>query len=168
MPPKKSEDGATELFEHELKDIYDAEKKLVRATQSMSKKVKDRELSAALLEHSEVTEVQVGRLEEVFGLMGKKPSREPCKGINGLIEEFTTFVKEEKPSPEVLNFFATGAASKVEFYEIESYKGLIKLAQQMGQDEAARLLGQNLSEEEQTADQLEVMGEKLLKELVAV
>lgn len=157
---------AEELFEHELKDIYDAEKKLVRATESMAKKVSDQELSGALKEHSQVTKGQVERLEAVFQGLGKKPRREPCKGINGLIEEFTEFVKE-KPSKDVLNFFAVGAASKVEHYEITAYKSLIKLAGRLGQKDAARLLEQNLTEEEQTAQQLEMMSDKVLSELVA-
>jgi len=158
---------ATDLFEHELKDIFDAENKLVRATKSMSKKVTDPELSSALLEHSQVTQGHVDRLEKVFTQIGKKPSREPCKGINGLIEEFTTFVKEENPSKEVLDSVAHSGASKVEQYEIESYKGLIQIALQLGESKIAGLLQQNLEEEEQAAETLESLSEKLVKQLAA-
>ena len=156
---------AKELFEHELRDIYDAEKKLVRATQSMAKKVTDKELSASLLEHSKVTENQASRLEKVFEIVGKKPRREKCKGIDGLIEEFTSFVKEENPSKEVLDVFATGAAEKVEHYEIVSYRSLIKLATQLGLNDAVSLFEQSLDEEQGAAEELEVASERLGKKM---
>ncbi len=156
---------ARELFEHELRDIYDAEKKLVRATQSMAKKVTNKELSASFREHSSVTENQVARLEKVFETLGRKPRREKCKGIDGLIEEFTSFVNEESPSPEVLDVFATGAAGKVEHYEIAAYRSLINLAGRLGLDDAVSLFEQTLQEEEETAQQLEVTAESLGKKL---
>lgn len=156
---------AKELFEHELRDLYDAEKKLVRATQSMAKKVSDKELSASILEHSRVTENQVARLEKVFEIVGKKPRREKCKGIDGLIEEFTSFVKDENPSPDVLDVFATGAGQKLEHYEIVSYRSLIKLATELGLDDAVSLFEQSLDEEQETADELETAAERLGKKL---
>jgi len=148
-------DNAQELFEHELRDMYDAEHKLVKATMTMAKKVKDPKLTKAFEEHSEVTQGQVRRLEKVFGEIGRKPRRETCDGINGLIEEFSGFVKE-KPEAEVLNFFAIGAASKVEHYEIEAYKTLISLGEKLGL-RSVGLLRENLAEEEETASKLESM-----------
>ena len=156
---------ARELFEHELRDLYDAEKKLVRATQSMAKKVSDKELSASIMEHSRVTENQAARLEKVFEIIGRKPRREKCKGIDGLIEEFTSFVKEENPSPEVLDVFATGAGQKVEQYEIVSYRSLIKLASELGLNDAVSLFEQSLDEEQETAEELEAAAERLGKKL---
>jgi ferritin-like metal-binding protein YciE len=147
-------DNARELFEHELRDMYDAEEKLVRATETMAKKVTDETLSKAFQEHHEVTKGQVKRLEAVFKGIGREPRREKCPGINGLIEEFSEFVKED-PAAEVLDFFAIGAASKVEHYEIEAYKSLIALANQLGVD--ATPLQQNLQEEQETAQKLEAM-----------
>lgn len=145
-------DNARELFEHELRDMYDAEEKLVRATETMAKKASDEQLSAAFEEHCEVTKGQVKRLEQVFESIGREPRREKCPGINGLIEEFSEFVKEE-PAPEVLDFFAIGAASKVEHYEINAYKSLIALAGKLGVDAAP--LEANLAEELETAKKLE-------------
>lgn len=153
------------LFGHELRDVYDAEMKLVRATQSMAKKVKDKELSASLLEHSKVTENQAARLEKVFEIMGRKPRRQKCKGIDGLIEEFTSFVQEEKPSPDVLNVFATVAGQKVEYYEIVSYRSLIRLATELGLNDAVSLFEQNLEEEQRAAEELEAASERLGKTL---
>ncbi len=155
-----------DLFIHELQDIYDAENKLVNALETMANKVASPELTKAFEEHRSVTENQVKRLERVFELVDRKPSREPCKGINGLIEEFSTFVKEN-PSEPVLNVFATGAALKVEHYEIVAYKSLIKLADQLGLSEAAELFEQTLKEEQETAVEIETLSEKLGQELPA-
>jgi ferritin-like metal-binding protein YciE len=150
-----------ELFEHELKDIYDAENKLSRELESMAKKVSDEQLVEGFLEHKQQTDGQIKRLDDVFGLLDKKPSRETCHGINGLIKEFKSFVDEEKPSPELLDVFATGASLKVEHYEMAAYKSLIKLARRAGLNDAVSLLEENLSEEEETARKLEALAEEL-------
>lgn len=158
-------ESGNDLFIHELQDIYDAENKLINALESMAKKVEDEQLSQSFIKHRSVTERQARRLEKVFELVDRKPSREPCKGINGLIEEFTSFVKEESPSGPVLNVFATGAALKVESYEISAYKSLITLADQLGLSEAAEIFEQNLKEEQDTAVEIEQISEKLGQEL---
>lgn len=158
-------ESGKDLFIHELKDIYDAELKLVNALEDMAKKVENPQLKQSFEEHGVVTQQQIERLEKVFPMVDRKPSREACKGINGLIAEFKEFVKEEEPSSEVLNVFATGAALKVEHYEIVSYRSLIKLADQLGLADAATIFQQNLREEEETATELETMSEKLGQEL---
>jgi ferritin-like metal-binding protein YciE len=156
---------AKELFEHELRDIYDAELKLVRATERMAKKVDDPGLKRSFQEHSQVTKGQVRRLEKVFDLVGRKPRRERCKGIDGLIEEFTTFVKEEDATPEVIDVFASVAAGKVEHYEIAAYQGLIQLAIQLGIEEGVTLLEETLAEEIETSQKLETAGRELGQKL---
>ncbi len=156
---------ARELFEHELRDIYDAENKLVNALENMANKVEDDKLSQAFSEHKEVTQKQAERLEQVFKLIDRAPRREPCHGINGLIEEFTEFVKEEDPEPAVLNVFATAAALKVEHYEIATYRSLIALVRQQGLEEAVSLFQETLAEEEDTAREVEQMGQLLGEQL---
>ncbi|HEV3473218.1 MAG TPA: DUF892 family protein [Actinomycetota bacterium] len=160
-------DTGRELFEHELRDIYDAEMKLVNALETMANKVPNPELSQSFQEHRKVTQGQAQRLEQVFKLLDRAPRREPCKGINGLIEEFSHFVQEENPADPVLNVFATGAALKVENYEISAYKSLIRLADQLGLSEAAELFVQTLREEQETATELEQMSDKLGQEVPA-
>ena len=154
-----------ELFVHELKDMYDAENKLLNALDNMADKVSDPKLTEGFEQHREQTQGQVKRLERVFELVGERPQRETCDGINGLIKEFGSFVNSEDPSDEVLNVFATSAALKVEHYELASYKSLIKLAHQAGLREVVELLEQTLNEELETARELENMaiqlGEKL-------
>lgn len=153
-------DTLQELFEHELRDMYDAENKLVRALDTMAKKVGDETLSQAFKEHRQMTQGQVKRLEKVFRFVDKKPRREPCRGINGLIEEFTKFVSQEEPSKEILNAFAIGAALKVEHYEIVAYQSLLRLAGRSGLTEAIGLLEQSLAEEQDTAQRLESMADQ--------
>lgn len=143
-----------DLFVHELRDIYDAENKLVKAVESMASKVTDPQLTSAFQDHLKVTKEQVNRLEQVFPMVGLKPTREACKGINGLIEEFTTFVKDENPANEILDTFAIGAAQKVENYEICAYESLIELAGSLGLTEAVSLFEATLSEEQEASDTL--------------
>lgn len=153
-------DTLQELFEHELRDMYDAENKLVRALDTMGKKVGDETLSRAFKEHRRITQEQSKRLEKIFRLVDKKPRREPCRGINGLIEEFSKFVSQEEPSKEILNVFAIGAAMKVEHYEIVAYQSLLRLAGGLGLTEATGLLEQSLAEEQDTVLQLESMADQ--------
>jgi ferritin-like metal-binding protein YciE len=159
-------DTGHELFEHELRDIYDAEHKLVRALGAMAKKLSDQALIEGLEEHREVTQGQIKRLEEVFRLLDKKPRREPCRGINGLIDEFTKFAKEE-PSEEILNAFAVGAGLKVEQYEIVAYESLLRLAGRLGLTETIDLLAENLSEEVEAARQMGELAEVLVGPLTS-
>ena len=154
-------DTLQELFEHELRDIYDAEHKLARALDTMAKKTPNESISQAFEDHRETTKDQIKRLETVFDQVDKKPRREPCKGINGLIEEFSEFVSEEEPSEPVMNAFAIGAALKVEHYEIVAYQSLIRLAGRLQLTEAVDLLSTSLIEEQQTAQTLETMAEQL-------
>ena len=156
-----------ELFEHDVQDLYDAEQKLVRALERMAKKASDRELAKGFAAHAKTTRRQARRLEQVFRTLGRRPKRHTCAGINGLIEEYATFVRDEKPSEEVLDVFSVAAALKVEHYEIVAYKDLVALAQQLGNDTAASLLQETLKEEEDTAKLLEGLSERLGRAMMA-
>jgi ferritin-like metal-binding protein YciE len=156
-----------ELFEHDVQDLYDAEQKLVRALERMAKKASDRELAKGFAAHAKTTRRQARRLEQVFRTLGRRPKRHTCAGINGLIEEYATFVRDEKPSEEVLDVFSVAAALKVEHYEIVAYRDLAKLAQQLGNETAASLLQETLKEEEATAQLLEGLSERLGQAMMA-
>jgi ferritin-like metal-binding protein YciE len=160
-------DSGKDLLEHELKDMYDAENRLLDALDTMAGKVTDGQLAQGFKMHREQTQGQIERLEEVFAAIDSTPDREECHGIVGLIEEFDSFVKEEDPSEDVLNVFASSAALKVEHYEIASYKSLIKLAHQAGMSDAVSLLEQNLNEELANARKLETMGIQLGEQLAS-
>jgi len=158
-------ESAKDLFLHELKDIYYAENKLAKELKDMASEVSNDQLASAIEEHRGVTEKQAQRLEQVFELIGERPEGEKCDGIEGLLQEFKSFVKDESPEPKVLDVFATGAGIKVELYEMAAYGSLIRLADQLGLSEAAELFQMTLNEEEDTARELEQMNEKLSQEI---
>jgi len=141
-------DNLNDLFEHELKDIYDAENRLKDALRVQASESTAPEIKAAFSAHQKETEGQIRRLERVFEAFGKEPNRgRGCAGIQGLLEEHKEF-KGEDPSREILDVFNLGAAQKVERYEITAYSGLIDLAIHLGLDDAVELLEANLAEEE--------------------
>lgn len=143
-----------DLFEHELKDIYDAESKLVDALKKQAAESTDPQVRAGFQAHQKETEVQKQRLEKVFEIWGKEADRgEGCDGIDGLLEEHKSF-KQHSPRPEILDVFNLTAAQKVERYEITAYEGLIRLATQMGLDDAIEHLEANLQEEEATLEKV--------------
>ena len=142
-----------ELFEHNLKDVYGAEQRLVESLDEMAGEATDREAKKLFQQHKKETQGQIKRLEKVFKTLGMKPEAQPCPGMEGLIKEKKSFSKE-KPSEDILGFYNLHAAQKVERYEITSYEGLSEAAQHMGMDEAVDLLQQNLDEEERTLDLL--------------
>jgi ferritin-like metal-binding protein YciE len=142
-----------ELFEHELKDIYGAEQRLVEALDEMAGEALDKEQQRLFKQHKKETQGQIKRLEKVFKALGLKPEAQPCPGMEGLIKEKKSFMKE-KPSEDILDFYNVRAAQKVERYEITAYEGLIESAEKMGLQEVADLLSQNLEEEEATLNKL--------------
>ena len=145
-----------DLFEHELRDIYDAEHKLKGALKKLATQSKnDPDLQELFTNHLRETEVQIERLEDVFQTIEKKARRQPCKGINGLLEEHASIIKEERPKGDLLRTVNIGSALKTEHYEIVSYKGLINMATELGMDDAISLLEKNLAEEEKAAARLE-------------
>ena len=140
-----------QLFEDELKDIYWAEKALVKAIPKMVKQATSEELVAALEHHLEETKGQVERLEQVFESIGKKASAKTCEAMKGLIEEAEGIMEDSEAGP-MRDAGIISAGQKVEHYEIASYGTLRQFAQTLGLKEAAVLLEQTL-EQEKAADQ---------------
>jgi ferritin-like metal-binding protein YciE len=152
-----------ELLVEELKDLYDAEKQLVRALPKMTKAASDPELQDAFREHTEVTKNQVERLEQIFELLGERAKGKPCKGMKGLVEEGQEVI-EEHDDERVLDAAIIGAAQKVEHYEMAGYGTARTFAQRLGLQEAAGLLQETLDEEGQADKQLTAISKRLLKE----
>lgn len=142
-----------DLFLHELKDIYDAEHQLVAALPDMAKAAKTRELRTAFENHLKQSQTHIERLEEVFRHIGKKPSREACDGMKGLIKEGKKMMEEEM-SDDVRDAALISAAQRVEHYEMAGYGTLRTFAHLLGHQDAAQLLQQTLDEEEMTDKQL--------------
>jgi ferritin-like metal-binding protein YciE len=121
----------------------------------MSSNTTDPSLADGFRRHQETTERQVERLEKAFDDLGTKPSREDCDGAKGLIKEYEKFVDEQSYGAGVLDAFAAAAALKVEHYEIAAYRSLIDLAEFCNFNKAAKLLKQNLVEEEEAAAEMQ-------------
>jgi ferritin-like metal-binding protein YciE len=138
-----------QLFMDELKDIYWAEKHLVKALPKMQKAATTEELVNAFADHLAATKEHVSRVEEIFDLMGVKPVAKKCEAMEGLVAEAQELIEEEEESV-VLDAGLIIAAQKVEHYEIAAYGSLRTLANHMGHTEAASLLEQTLTEEKET------------------
>jgi len=137
------------LFEDELRDIYWAEKALVKALPKMAKNATSEELVQAIEKHLEETETHVTRCEEIFSILGKEPRGKKCEAMEGLIKESQT-IMEEAEEGVMRDAAIISAAQKVEHYEIASYGTLRTFAQTLGFDDAVEILESTLEEEKQT------------------
>jgi len=140
-----------DLLVENLKDLYSAETQLLKALPRVAKKVENDQLRQALEMHVRETEGQVKRLEQVLGKMGEKTSGKVCHGMKGLLEEAKEMMGEDADA-DVIDAGLIVDCQKVEHYEIAGYGSAITFAKLLGDEEAARLLGQTL-EEEKAADQ---------------
>ncbi|MDR6843676.1 ferritin-like domain-containing protein [Flavobacterium granuli] len=148
-PSKKSAaDGLRELFVDSLKDIYWAEKALTKALPKMAKNATAQNLIDAINDHLAVTENQVTRLEQVFGIMGEKVVGKKCDAMEGLIKEGESIVEETESGP-VRDAGIIAASQKIEHYEIATYGTLAAFAKTLGENEASELLLQTLGEEKE-------------------
>lgn len=150
MPAKQK--TLEDLFLHTLKDIYYAEKKILRNMRKMEKAAEADELRQAFVAHREETQGQIERLEQVFEQLGKRPQGVTCEAINGILEEGESIL-EDFGGSEAGDAAIVAAAQAVEHYEIVRYGTLRTWAQELGIQDAVQLLEQNLEEEKKT-DQL--------------
>jgi ferritin-like metal-binding protein YciE len=147
-----------DLYLHELKDIYNAEKQILQALPKMAKAASHQELRQAFEEHQRVTEEQVRRLDTIFDDLGQKSSGKKCKGMEGLIEEGEE-VLEEDADPDVRDAALIAAAQRVEHYEIAAYGTAKTYARHLGFDRHVELLQKTLDEEAQTDEKLTQLAE---------
>lgn len=142
-----------DLYIHGLKDLYSAEKQLIRALPKMAKAASNEQLQAAFEEHLEQTKEHVARLERVLESHDETTRGPKCKAMEGLVEEGSELIEEES-DPEVLDAGLIEAAQKVEHYEIASYGCARTYAQLIGDKEGARILQTTLNEEGATDKKL--------------
>jgi ferritin-like metal-binding protein YciE len=145
-PKSNAASGLTELFEDGLKDIYWAEKALMKAIPLMAKNATSPELIDALNHHLIETEEQVSRLEQVFDSIGKKATAKKCDAMEGLIEEGKSILEETEPGV-VRDAGIISATQKIEHYEIATYGTLRQFAETLGLTDVAALLELTLDEE---------------------
>jgi len=142
-----------ELLVEQIRDIFDAEKQLVKALPKMAKGAESEELANAIRNHLEETQNQVSRLEEVFQILGAPAKGKSCKGMKGLLEEANeTLQEEDKGTLRDLAIIA--GAQKVEHYEMSAYGTARTLAEHLGLNKAVKLLQQTEDEEKQADETL--------------
>ncbi|CCF20634.1 conserved hypothetical protein [Pseudorhizobium banfieldiae] len=142
-----------DLFYETLKDIYYAERQILKALPKMARAAQDEKLKTAFQDHKEETEGQIERLKQVFEIIGKRARGKTCDAIEGIISEGEEIMEEFKDTP-ALDAGLLAAAQAVEHYEISRYGTLRSWAQQLGLKDAVKLLEETLAEESKTDEKL--------------
>jgi ferritin-like metal-binding protein YciE len=155
-----------DLFVHTLRDIYYAEKQIVQALPEMIDKASDPQLKQGFQTHLGETKQHVTRLEQVFRLHGNEPMMVHCPAIDGIIDEAED-VAGEVEDKSVLDAALIAAAQAVEHHEITRYGTLIAWAKELGRNDCATLLQQNLDEEKAADKKLTAMAESKLNRRAA-
>lgn len=142
-----------DLFHDTLKDIYYAERKILKALPKMKRAAQSEQLKAAFEKHHQETEGQIERLQKVFEIFGKAARGKTCDAIEGIIDEGEEIMEEFKGT-SALDAGLISAAQAVEHYEMARYGTLKRWAEELGMADAARLLDETLAEEKKTDDDL--------------
>lgn len=150
-----------DLFYDTLKDIYYAERQILKALPKMARAAQSDKLRQAFEKHREETEGQVERLQQVFEIIGKRAQGKTCEAIQGIIAEGEEIMEEFKGSP-ALDAGLISSAQAVEHYEITRYGTLAAWAKQLGHTNAVKLLEQTLKEESNTDTSLTALAETAL------
>ena len=141
------------LFHDTLKDLYYAERNILKALPKMKRGAQSEELKQAFETHRAETETHVERLQQVFEIIGKRAQGKTCPAIDGIIEEGEEVMSEYKGTP-ALDAGLIAAAQAVEHYEITRYGTLKRWAEVLGMDDAVKLLDATLKEESETDEKL--------------
>lgn len=152
-----------DMFHDTLKDIYYAERKILKALPKMAKGAQAPDLQAAFEKHRHETEQHVERLQEVFEIFGKRAQGKTCPAIDGIIEEGEEVMEEYKGTP-ALDAGLLAAAQAVEHYEITRYGTLKRWAGVLGMKDAVRLLDATLAEESKTDEALTGIADSVVNE----
>jgi ferritin-like metal-binding protein YciE len=155
-----------DLFVHTLRDIYYAEKQIVKALPDMIEKSSDPQLKQGFQTHLHETENHVARLEQIFKLHGEEPKGVDCPAIDGIIEEADD-ITGEVDNKSIMDAALIAAAQAVEHYEITRYGSLIAWAKELGRNDSAALLKQNLDEEKATDKKLTDIAESKVNRMAA-
>lgn len=150
----EAESALMELFVDEIKDIYWAEKHLVKTLPKLAKGAASEALRDAINEHLEVTKTHVSRLEEVFELLDKRPQAKKCEAMEGLAKEGAGVLEDTEAGTATRDVGIILAAQKTEHYEIATYGGLSVLAKTLNLTDIAHLLDQTLAEEKEADEAL--------------
>lgn len=150
------------LFYDTLKDIYYAERKILKALPKMARGAQSPDLKAAFEKHRDETEGQIERLQQVFDIIGKRAMGKTCDAIEGIIAEGEEIL-EEYEGTDALDAGLIAAAQAVEHYEITRYGTLKRWATLLGFEDAARLLDETLQQESKTDEDLTALADARAK-----
>ncbi len=153
-----AEKTLNDLFHETLRDIYYAERKILKALPKMARNAQSDKLKNAFQKHRDETEGQVERLQQVFEIIGKNARGKTCQAIEGIVEEAEEIMEEFKGAP-ALDAGLLAAAQAVEHYEISRYGTLVAWARELGLKDAVTLLEQTLAEESKTDEALTKLAE---------
>lgn len=162
--PKMDGGKFREFFIDQLKDIYWAEQALMKALPEMAEAATSKKLAKAFEKHTKETEGQIGILEQVFELMGKKAEGKKCEAMAGLVKEAKEIIKDTEKDSYTRDAGLVLAGQKTEHYEIASYGALVEFAKQMGEMQVAELLQKILKEEKNTDITLTIVSEDEVNE----
>jgi ferritin-like metal-binding protein YciE len=151
----------SDLFHNTLKDIYYAENQILKTLPKMAKAAQSPDLKAAFTKHERETRGQVTRLDKVFKIIGKPARGKTCDAINGITDEGAEIMKEFKGAP-ALDAGLLASAQAVEHYEISRYGTLRTWAEELGYEDAARLLEATLEEEKNTDKALTALAKSVV------
>jgi len=152
-----------DLYVEELKDLYSAEKQLVKALPKMAKAATNDELASGFEDHLEETRGHVERLEAIFRGLKTSPTGKKCEAMEGLVAEGQDIISSDA-DPEVMDAGLIAAAQKVEHYEIASYGTVRTYARLLGREGDVTLLQETLDEEGRTDKKLTKLAERLINE----
>ncbi len=165
IAPKPSDkDLLANFFLDELKDIYWAEKHLIKALIKMEKNATASALKEAFANHRGVTEGHITRLEDVFGLLKQKPIAKKCEAMAGITKEGDDIIEETPKGTETRDVGLIFAAQKVEHYEIATYGSLAELARTLGLQNVSEILEETLAEEKQADEELSKLAVRSINE----
>ncbi|MGJ8592668.1 MAG: ferritin-like domain-containing protein [Aquaticitalea sp.] len=150
-----------DLFEHEIKDLYSAEKQLTEALPNMVKAASDKKLQKAFSDHLEETKVHFSRIHSICEKLDLNPTSTKCKAMEGLIEECDGMIKEDADK-EVKDAGLIACAQRVEHYEISGYGTAVRYAKELGHGDIAKELQKTLDQEYNADSTLNDMAEDRL------
>jgi ferritin-like metal-binding protein YciE len=156
-----------DLFLETLKDIFFAERQILKGLPKLAKAAADPKLREAFMHHREETEGQVDRLRQVFEIIGKRAQGKTCEAINGLLEESEELLEMSPSSSPVRDAGLIATAQAVEHYEIARYGALVAWAKALGNDQIVQLLQETLEEEKKTDTLLNQMAATVNKAALA-
>lgn len=166
MPTATNETTLKSLLIEELRDIYHAERQLVRALPKLAKAATSSDLREALESHLAETEEQVSRVEQAFEMLNESAKTKTCAGMMGIVEEGSELIKEQDKGA-ALDAGIIAGAQRAEHYEIAAYGSVMAWARALGHDDVAELLSASLDEEKAADKKLTELAETCLNEAAA-